>query len=132
MSELLTRITDDLKTARLARDTPRASALRVLIGEVQRSESKTTTDDDVKAIIEKFIKNNKIVLKHSPGDQQALYETSLLKSYLPPEVTEEEIRTLKAEMTTLNVGQFMALVQQYANTHSKVVDRELVARIFKE
>jgi len=132
MSILLDQITKDLTTARLARDKQKADVLRVIIGETQRTESKEVTDADIKAILEKSVKNNKIILKHNPGDEKTLYETALLKQYLPPEVSDDELREIKINHPTIGVGPFISLAASYAASCNKTLDRELAAQIYKE
>lgn len=98
------KIMSDYKEAMKAKDSPRSSALSFLRAQMMNAaiDKKKKTLDDVEAIavikkqikqrqdsIEQFTKGNRMDL----ADKEAK-ELALLKSYLPPELGEEEIKKI--------------------------------------
>jgi hypothetical protein len=84
------KIKADLKTAMLAREEARVSALRVLIGEFQRQGTKELSDQEVLGVIRKLVKaETETMAKSGVGESAYL---KVLEDYLPRAATEEEIR----------------------------------------
>ncbi len=83
------RIKDDLKAAMKAKDDRRVAAIRVLLGEFQRQAVKELDDQQVVAIIRKLIKAEEETQAKGGGDTAYL---EILKSYLPQQADEAEIR----------------------------------------
>lgn len=106
MSDLKSRITEDVKTAMRGGDKARVGLLRMLTAELKQREvveSTELTDAVVIAAIEKMLKQrrdseaqfragNRIEL----ADQEA-YEIKLLSEYLPQQLTAEEVSALIAQ-----------------------------------
>jgi uncharacterized protein YqeY len=74
-----------LKNAILTSNTEVKSLLRVVIGEMNR-EGKIVADEKVISIVKKMIDNAKIV-----GN---LNEVTILETYLPKQLTEDELNTV--------------------------------------
>ena len=89
--ELQERIKLDLKAAMKAKDEPRKSALRVVIGEFGRGEKKELTDAEVVAVLRKLIKSERETIEQSGGGDMAFIAT--LEAYLPRMASEDEIRS---------------------------------------
>lgn len=103
MSDLKSRITEDVKTAMRGGDKARVGLLRMLTAELKQREvveSTELTDAVVIAAIEKMLKQrrdseaqfragNRIEL----ADQEA-HEIKLLSEYLPQQLTVEEVSAL--------------------------------------
>jgi uncharacterized protein len=89
--ELQERIKLDLKAAMKAKDEPRKSALRVVIGEFGRGERKELTDAEVVAVLRKLIKSERETIEQSGGGDMAFIAT--LETYLPRMASEDEIRS---------------------------------------
>jgi len=103
MSDLKSRITEDVKTAMRGGDKARVGLLRMLTAELKQREvveSTELTDAVVIAAIEKMLKQrrdseaqfragNRIEL----ADQEA-YEIKVLSEYLPQQLTEAEVFAL--------------------------------------
>lgn len=74
-----------LKNAILTSNTEVKSILRVLIGEMNR-EGKIIPDERVISIVKKLIENAKILGNHG--------EISILETYLPKQLSEEQLNAL--------------------------------------
>ncbi|MGH8457139.1 MAG: GatB/YqeY domain-containing protein [Stenotrophobium sp.] len=106
MTDLKTRITEDVKTAMRAGDKLRVSVLRMLTAEMKQREvveSTELTDAVVTACIEKMLKQRRDSEKqyrdgHRPelADKEAA-EIQILLAYLPQQLTETELATLVAQ-----------------------------------
>ncbi|BBO72873.1 aspartyl-tRNA amidotransferase subunit B [Desulfosarcina widdelii] len=82
----------DLKAAMKAKDTARKDAIRVVMGEMARSDKKEFSDDEIVRILKKLIKSEKEMLeKSSQGDSSAFID--IIEAYLPQMATQEEIRS---------------------------------------
>ena len=90
MSKLLEKINTDFATAFKARDIEKKNFLGVLKGEVTR-EKKEPSDVEVSAKIESMIKNHNKSLEKSGASALSDVELKILESYLPKQMTEEEI-----------------------------------------
>ncbi|MFW5875080.1 MAG: GatB/YqeY domain-containing protein, partial [bacterium] len=85
------QIRQDLKAAMKDKDDEKKSALRVLIGEFGRAESKDLTDAEIFKIIKKMMKYEQESLEQSGGASASRY-LRILESYLPQVVSDDEIR----------------------------------------
>jgi len=85
------QVRQDLKAAMKDRDEEKKSALRVLIGEFGRAESKDLTEAEVVKIIKKMIKSEQDSLEQSGGASASRY-LQILESYLPQRASDDEIR----------------------------------------
>jgi len=101
------KIKNDLKTSMKAKDEARTSALRVLIGEFQRQPQKELSDAEVVSIIRKLIKaETEMVARTKSGSSAYL---TVLESYMPKQLTEEEIRAWVA--SNIDFSQFKNKMQ---------------------
>jgi hypothetical protein len=97
MSELLKQIKLDQVAARKLSDTITAGILTTLLGEASPSGKATTTDDKVRAVITKFVKNlNETVslMKNQDNIDIAILELSILKSYLLAQIEGSSLENL--------------------------------------
>lgn len=78
-------IQGDLERAILNRNPLTIGTLKIAISELQREPQKDVPDDRVRQILKKMIKDEKTVTEPDQG------YIDLLDSYLPKEVTDEEI-----------------------------------------
>ena len=82
----------DLKAAMKAKDTARKDAIRVVMGEMARSDKKEFSDEEIVRILKKLIKSEKEMLeKSSQGDFSPFID--IIEGYLPQMATPEEIRS---------------------------------------
>jgi uncharacterized protein YqeY len=106
MSDLKTRITDDVKTAMKAGDKARVTTLRMLTAEMKQREvvdSIELTDAVVIASIEKMIKQRRDAeQQYRSGNRPELADAEaaeilLLSAYLPQALDDAEVDALIAE-----------------------------------
>jgi hypothetical protein len=124
------KIKADLKSAMLARDEVRMSALRVLIGEFQRQGAKVLVDQEVMAVIRKLVKSETETMAKS-GIKESSY-LQILESYLPKAPSEEEIRAWI--MANINLAEFSNKIQAMKPTMAHFggqADGNLVRRILE-
>lgn len=103
MSDLKTRVTEDIKTAMKAGDKAKVSVLRMLSAEMKQREvveSVELTDAVVTACVEKMIKQRRDSEKQfrdgnrpELADKEAA-EIQMLMGYLPQQMTEAEVDAL--------------------------------------
>lgn len=89
-------IRQDLKQAMKEKDEEKRNALRILIGEFGRFETKELTDADVIKIVKKLIKSEQEALSHAGGPTPSRY-IEILESYLPQTASDDAIRSWIAE-----------------------------------
>lgn len=96
MTSLLARIKEDALTARKARDAVASSLLITLGSEASMAGvndgKRESTDTEVLATVRKFLKGNAELLAVRGEDEIALREKLILESYLPKQMSEEELR----------------------------------------
>jgi len=99
-STLKTRLTDAIKDAMRARDTPRLTTLRFLVAAIKQKEvdeRKDLTDADVTAIIEKQVKQRResiAAFEQAGRVETAAQETAeleVLREFLPQAASPEEV-----------------------------------------
>lgn len=82
--------------ARKRRDNIASSFLTTLLSEASfpglNDGKRDSTDEEVVAVVRKFLKNNAEVLLVRPNDTVALTEKALLEQYLPKQLSDEELR----------------------------------------
>jgi uncharacterized protein YqeY len=103
MSELRTRIVEDVKAAMRAGDKPRLGVLRMLQAEIQQKEvieQVTITDAVVHAAVEKMVKQRRDSENQFRGGNRAdladkeASEILILMGYLPQQFSEAEVSAL--------------------------------------
>ena len=99
---LKAKITDDMKTALKAKETQRLSAIRLLLAAMQQKEideRKDLSDAEVVGVVEKLIKQRRdSIAQFQAANRQDLadaetFELGVLSSYLPRQLTDEELAT---------------------------------------
>lgn len=97
---LKAKITEDMKAAMRARETERLSAIRLILAaikQVEVDERKDLSDPEVVAVIERMMKQRRdsIAQFQAAGRKdladKETFELGLLSSYLPQQLSEEEI-----------------------------------------
>lgn len=101
MMALLQRIQSDALAARKRQD-KLASSLLVTLGSeaamVGKNDNRDTTDAETEAVIRKFLKGINEVLNIRPQDKVALAEKAMLESYLPKQMSEDELKEALLEV----------------------------------
>ena len=103
MSDLSTRINDDVKVAMKAKDKPRLGVLRLITAAIKQREvdERISLDDaQVLAVLEKMVKQRKdsIAQYEKAGRdelaQQEAFEIGIIQAYLPEQLSDAEIDAL--------------------------------------
>ena len=102
MSALLTRLQDDLNTARKAQDKPLLLLLGTLLADAKNrriEERRDLTDEEVTEVLRRGIKRRRESIEmYEKGQREDLAakereEVRMLERYLPPAVSDDEIRS---------------------------------------
>ncbi len=100
------QITEDMKAAMRAKDTARLGAIRLLLAAMKQREVDERielSDADVIAIIEKMVKQRRdSISQFEAAKRQELadaekFEISVLQTYMPQQMTENEVAAAVAE-----------------------------------
>jgi uncharacterized protein len=106
MAALKDRITEDMKNALRAKDTPRLGAIRLLLAAMKQREVDERielTDADIVAIIDKMLKQRRdSITQYEKGGRQDLadaekFEMTVLQAYMPAALSTEEIEAAIAQ-----------------------------------
>ena len=120
----------DLKKSMLAREEARVSALRVVIGELQRQGAKELSDQEVLAVIRKLIKSETETMEKSGAKESAYLE--VLEGYMPKAPSEADIRAWIAG--NINFGDYpvkMQAMKPIMANFKGTADGNLVRRILE-
>jgi uncharacterized protein YqeY len=138
----------EIKAAQLAARKERRAAdvavLTTLIGEAEiigkNDGNRAVTDQEVQAVIKKFIKNIDEVLKVvNPGSDQfttAQEEKILLSTFLPVQLSEADLRLII--QTVIDAHQLVApkglgvLMKELKDSHNGTYDGALASKLAKE
>lgn len=106
MSELTSRITDDVKVAMRSKDKARLGVLRLITAAIKQREVDERielNDDQVLAILEKMVKQRKdsvTAFEKAGRDelvQQEVFEISIIQEFLPEQLSDTEVSTAITE-----------------------------------
>lgn len=130
---LLQQIKADQLQARKSKEPLKIKLLTTLLAEAAKpgldDGKRESTDAEVIAVIKKFIKNALETLAHRHDDDIAT-EVSVLESYLPLQLTGEDIRKLIcANLDLSNVGEAMKFLK---DNYSGQYDGRVASTIAKE
>ncbi len=109
MSALKEKLQQDLKTAMKEKDQFKRDTIRFLmsaIKQVEVDERKTLSDEDICKIIQKLVKQREdAAAQYQEAGRDELFEkerreASLLKSYLPKQLSKEELKIIIQEAIT--------------------------------
>lgn len=111
MTELYNQIKQDIRTATLSKDTVRKNTLQMLLADIDNQNiihKKEITDDVILSVISKAVKNREASIaqfeqanRHDLAEKEKI-EHSLLKKYLPTELSEDETRAIIDSIITEN------------------------------
>lgn len=88
----------------LATNNERKEALRVVLGELARSDKKGVTDEEVIKVLRKFQKDEKYII--GKGKETVFLRT--IEAYLPKQMSKDEIREY---LLTLDLSNFKHKIQ---------------------
>ncbi|MGH8190830.1 MAG: GatB/YqeY domain-containing protein [Rhodanobacteraceae bacterium] len=130
MSELKTRITEDMKVAMKAGDKPRLGVIRLILAAVKQREvdERITLDDaQVLHVLEKMLKQRRdSVTQYAAAQREDLadqerFEIGVIEGYRPAQLSDAELDALVAQCTTdagassqRDMGKVMALLKERA------------------
>ena len=130
MSDLKTRITDDMKTAMKGGDKPRLGVIRLILAALKQREvdERITLDDAaVLHVLEKMLKQRRDSITQYEAAQredlaaQERYEVGVIEGYLPAQLSDAELDALVAQCITdvgaaspRDMGKVMALLKERA------------------
>ena len=138
---ILNTLQDEMKSAMKARDQARLDALRFLISAIKYAgiDQGEMTDDKVVAVLTKEAKKRResIVAYDNAGRtelaEKEKYELSLIESYLPKMMSEEEVRSqltaINTQLTGKNMGEAMKIAMQAVGGKA---EGGAVAKVVKE
>ncbi len=86
------QIQKDLTAAIKARDADKKNALRVILGEFNRGDAKSVSDDEAVKILRKLIKSEQESLERLNKNESDSAYLQIVSSYLPDMAGDEEIR----------------------------------------
>lgn len=86
------QIKKDLTAAIKARDADKKNALRVILGEFNRGDAKSVSDDEAVKILRKLIKSEQESLERLNKNESDSAYLQIVSSYLPDMAGDEEIR----------------------------------------
>ena len=92
--------------ARKEKNTININLFTTLLGEIQTANTGNKTgnneilDSDVIKVINKFIKSTKETLKLTPNNKVATLELEILETFLPKQLTDEELTAIIVEVKT--------------------------------
>jgi uncharacterized protein YqeY len=147
MSNLLNQIKADQLVARKARDTVKSSLLTTLIGEASfvseqdyKAGKTEITDEKVLATIRKFLKGAvetlRLLLATNSGViqpiQTAKIEIDILESYIPQQLSEDELRMIIVTFKEANPGANVGAIMGYLKTnHAGLYDGKMASALAK-
>lgn len=128
---LFEQILKDRQLARLAKDDLKSTVLTVLAGEVERLKGKEEiTDTRVVAIVKKMLADNEQVLLVTTREHirdVVKEEAEILTSYLPKQLTDQEIATIIASNDLNSIKEVM---QFFKTNYAGQYDGKQVKEIF--
>jgi hypothetical protein len=125
------RINAEYMTAFRAKNTVVKNLLSVVKGEIQTIEKNTgvenMSDEDVLKILTKTSKSLKEMV--ATGNEQAKEELAIIESYLPKQMSKDEVVAKVTELVNSGVTQIGAIMKEFA---SLPADKKLVSETIKE
>jgi uncharacterized protein YqeY len=137
---ILERIKKEQKQARLARDKFKASILTTLMAEVAivgKNAQRETTDEEATKVITKFLKgtneNMDILIKLGDTDRipEIAKEMAIYKSFLPQQLTEDELKVEIVKFLETNKPNMGALMGYLKNNFNGQYDGKMANQLFK-
>jgi uncharacterized protein YqeY len=133
---LLQQLKDDQLGARKGKEAIKASILTTLIGESaiigKNNGNRESTDEEVIAVIKKFIKNINETLKVSESaDLQS--ERDILSMYLPVQMTDDALRAVVSDLIKeLNQPSMGNVMKCLKERYNGLYDGKTASSIIKE
>lgn len=127
--KLREQINKDYMIAFKERNPVAKNLLSVIKGEIQtieKNKCKELSDEEVMAILLKTAKSLKETIKF--GGEQAKIELEIVESYLPKQMSREEVTEKISNLIESGVTQMGVIMKEFAGFN----DKKMVSEIFKE
>ncbi len=125
------QINKDYMTAFKSKNTVAKNLLSVVKGEIQTIEKNTgvenMSDEDVLKILTKTSKSLKEMV--ATGNEQAKEELSIIESYLPKQMSKEEVAVKVTELVNSGITQIGAIMKEFSTLPA---DKKMVSEVIKE
>jgi len=125
------QINKDYMTAFKNKDVVSKNLLSVIKGEIQTLEKNTNvenlSDEEVTKILNKSVKSLKEMV--SSGSVQAKIELTILESYLPKQMSREEVTQKVTELLNSGITQIGSIMKEFSTLP---VDKKMVPEVVKE
>jgi uncharacterized protein YqeY len=134
------KINADYMSAFKAKNTIAKNLLSVIKGEIQTIEKNSgvenMSDEEVIKILKKTVKSLKETNASFPSTQTA-EELFIAESYLPKQMSEDEIRVavdaiISSMRTTLTIKEMGKVMGQFNSKYAGLADGKLVSQVVKE
>lgn len=126
------QINKDYITAFKSKNTVVKNLLSVVKGEIQTVEKNTgvdnLSDEDVLKILTKTSKSLKETISLSDSEQ-AKEELTIIESYLPKQMSKEEVTQKVTELVNSGITQIGAIMKEFAQLPA---DKKMVSEVVKE
>lgn len=121
---LMERLVNDMKEAMRNKDTLRKNAITLLRAEIKQKEvdeRRELSEADIEAVVQKQIRaREKAIIEFEKGDREDLVneakaEIDVLKTYLPEQLSEEEVLAVVKDAIQKhgkNMGAIMGMLKQ--------------------
>ena len=137
------QINKDYMTAFKSKNTVSKNLLSVVKGEIQTIEKNTgvenMSDEDVLKILQKSAKSLRETISSLEKTQTGMYfsndlvlareELSIIESYLPKQMSKDEVTQKVTELVNSGITQMGAIMKEFA---SLPVDKKMVSEVVKE
>jgi uncharacterized protein YqeY len=125
------QINKDYMTAFKNKDVVSKNLLSVIKGEIQTLEKNTNvenlSDEEVTKILNKSVKSLKEMVLS--GSVQSKIELTILESYLPKQMTREEVTQKVTELLNSGITQLGSIMKEFSTLP---VDKKMVSEVVKE
>lgn len=137
-TKIVNTIRGDILEARKNRDKTKVSFLSTLLSEIEMTAkndgNRSAGDSDAVRVVKKFVKSTEEVIGYSKnGDctkEVAEQELSILNSYLPKQLSEDELRHVIDEIVNAGASNMGIVMKELKNRDD--VDKKLASSIAKE
>lgn len=128
--KLREQISTDYMTAFKEKNAVAKNLLSVVKGEIQTVEKNVgseLSDEDVVKILQKSAKSLKEMV--ASGSEQATIELEIIESYLPKQMSKEEITQKVTELVNSGITQMGAIMKEFSNLPA---DKKVVSEVVRE
>ena len=141
MSQLFDRVRDDLNDARKARDKDRVSVLGMTVSEIKNAaiaKRDELSDDEVQQVVARAVKKRREAAEQmrSAGREELAdhesWEADVLQTYLPPPLTEEDVRAMVQDAVAAGADNMGAVMGRVMPALRGRFDGKEASRIVRE